>query len=85
MCRNLKQARTRSGEDLKMNKGYECAISLLNLFKSPIMTVMLRTLKQLKISRKTRYAARGSMCRLIAEALRTIQESAKLAYHKISD
>ena len=36
MCRNLKQARTRSGEDLKMNKGYECAISLLNLFKSPL-------------------------------------------------
>lgn len=32
MCRDPKQARARSGEDLKMNKGYECAISLLNFF-----------------------------------------------------
>ena len=79
MCRNLKQARTRSGEDLKMNKGYECAISLLNLFKSPYNdrdATHFETVE--KYQRKTRYAARGSMCRLIAEALRTIQESAKL-------
>lgn len=34
MCRNLKQARARSGENPKMNKGYECAISLLNFLGS---------------------------------------------------
>lgn len=30
MCRNLKQAISRSVKNLKMNKGYECANSLLN-------------------------------------------------------
>lgn len=30
MCKNLNQAIARSGKNLKMNKGYECANSLLN-------------------------------------------------------
>ena len=85
MCR-VKTSSYQIGRDLKMNKGYECAISLFeDLFKSPYNdrdATHFETVE--KYQGKTRYAARGSMCRLIAEALRTIQESANFAYHKIS-